>query len=47
MVPVLLATYAGKNLDMSKRTPVHDLQVSTGGKNGTYRRLAPGPIFFP
>jgi sarcosine oxidase subunit alpha len=32
MVPVLLATYAGKNLDMSKRTPVHDLQISSGGK---------------
>ena len=41
MVPVLLATYAGKNLDMSKRTPVHDLQVSTGGKMervGVWRR---------
>jgi len=41
MVPVLLATYAGKNLDMSKRTPVHDLQVSIGGKMeriGVWRR---------
>ena len=42
MVPVLLATYAGKNVDMSKRTPVHDLQVSTGGKMervGAWRRV--------
>jgi len=41
LVPVLLATYAGKNLDMSKRTPVHALQVSTGGKMervGVWRR---------
>ncbi len=41
MVPVLLATYAGKNLDMIKRTPVHDLQVSIGGKMeriGVWRR---------
>ena len=41
MVPVLLATYAGKNLDMSTRTPVHDLRVSTGGtmeRVGVWRR---------
>ncbi len=31
MVPTLLATYAGSNHDMSKRTPVHDSQSADGG----------------
>lgn len=31
LVPVLLATYAGSNHDMSKRTPVHDSQERAGG----------------
>ena len=31
LVPVLLATYAGKHHDMCKRTPLHDRQVSDGG----------------
>lgn len=31
MVPILLATYAGANHDMSKRTPVHDSQAAAGG----------------
>ncbi len=31
LVPTLLATYAGSNHDMSKRTPVHDSQVAAGG----------------
>ncbi len=32
LVPTYLATYAGTNHDMSKRTPVHDSQVEAGGK---------------
>jgi len=31
MVPTLLATYAGSNHDMSKRTPVHESQAAAGG----------------
>jgi sarcosine oxidase, subunit alpha len=32
LVPTFLATYAGARLDMSKRTPLHDLQVADGGR---------------
>jgi sarcosine oxidase subunit alpha len=32
LVPTLLATYAGAQHDMSKRTPLHDLQVACGGR---------------
>ena len=32
IAPTLLATYAGSNHDMSKRTPVHDSQVEAGGR---------------
>jgi sarcosine oxidase, subunit alpha len=32
LVPTFLATYAGSNHDMSKRTPVHDSQVQAGAK---------------
>ena len=32
MVPTYLATYAGTGHDMSKRTPVHDMQVAAGGQ---------------
>ncbi len=32
LVPTYLATYAGSNHDMSKRTPMHDSQVKAGGK---------------
>ncbi len=32
LVPTSLATYAGTNHDMSKRTPVHDRQVDDGGR---------------
>lgn len=32
LVPTYLATYAGSRHDMSKRTPVHDMQVAAGGK---------------
>jgi sarcosine oxidase subunit alpha len=32
LVPTFLATYAGANHDLSKRTPVHDSQVAAGGK---------------
>ena len=32
LIPTYLATYAGSNHDMSKRTPVHDSQVKAGGK---------------
>ncbi|MFO8084533.1 MAG: 2Fe-2S iron-sulfur cluster-binding protein [Desulfobacterales bacterium] len=32
LVPTYLATYAGTNHDMSKRTPVHDSQKAAGGK---------------
>lgn len=32
LVPTLLATYAGSQHDMSKRTPIHDLQVRDGGR---------------
>jgi len=40
LVPTLLATYAGTQHDMCKRTPVHDLQVQDGGRipAGTGRR---------
>jgi len=31
LVPTYLATYAGVNHDMSKRTPVHESQVASGG----------------
>ncbi len=31
VVPTFLATYAGSNHDMSKRTPVHDSQAAAGG----------------
>jgi sarcosine oxidase subunit alpha len=32
LAPTLLATYAGTQHDMCKRTPVHDLQVRDGGR---------------
>lgn len=32
LVPTLIATYAGSNHDMSKRTPMHDAQVAAGGR---------------
>ncbi|HDI59071.1 MAG TPA: FAD-dependent oxidoreductase [Desulfobacteraceae bacterium] len=32
LTPTFLATYAGARLDMSKRTPIHDLQVAAGGR---------------
>jgi sarcosine oxidase subunit alpha len=32
LVPALLATYAGAQHDMAKRTPLHDLQVAAGGR---------------
>jgi len=32
LIPTYLSTYAGLNHDMSKRTPVHESQVSSGGK---------------
>lgn len=32
LVPTYLSTYAGSNHDMSKRTPVHESQVASGGK---------------
>jgi len=32
LVPTCLATYAGDNHNMSKRTPVHESQVASGGK---------------
>ena len=32
LTPTLLATYAGSQHDMSKRTPLHDLQVAAGGR---------------
>ena len=32
LVPTLLATYAGSQHDMCKRTPIHDLQVQDGGR---------------
>jgi len=31
LVPTYIATYAGRNHDMCKRTPVHDLQKTTSG----------------
>ena len=31
LVPTLMATYAGTNHDMSKRTPMHDRQIRDGG----------------
>ncbi|MDP2861837.1 MAG: 2Fe-2S iron-sulfur cluster-binding protein [Desulfobacterales bacterium] len=36
LVPTFLATYAGTNHDMCKRTPVHDAQVKAGG---IFRRI--------
>ena len=36
LVPTFLATYAGTNHDMCKRTPVHDTQVKAGG---IFRRI--------
>lgn len=41
LVPALLATYAGTNRDMCKRTPVHDSQKKAGGimrRTGVWRR---------
>ena len=41
LVPTLLATYAGANRDMCKRTPVHDSQKKAGGimrRTGVWRR---------
>lgn len=32
LVPTLLATYAGRKIDMCKRTPLHTLQVEAGGR---------------
>ncbi len=32
LVPTLLATYAGRQHDLCKRTPVHELQVRDGGR---------------
>jgi len=32
LVPTYLATYAGTRHDMSKQTPVHDMQVADGGR---------------
>lgn len=32
LAPAFLATYAGARLDMSKRTPLHALQVADGGR---------------
>ncbi len=31
LVPVLMATYAGTTHEMTKRTPIHDIQVREGG----------------
>ncbi len=36
LVPTLLATYAGRNHDMAKRTPLHDSQKAAGG---VFRRI--------
>ncbi len=36
LVPTFLATYAGTNHDMCKRTPMHDTQVKAGG---IFRRI--------
>ena len=41
LVPTLIATYAGSNHDMCKRTPMHDSQQSDGGimrRIGVWRR---------
>ena len=41
LVPTFLATYAGANRDMVKRTPVHDFQKRAGGimrRMGVWRR---------
>ena len=41
MVPAFIATYAGRNHDMCKRTPVHDSQKSSGGimrRSGVWKR---------
>jgi len=41
LVPTLIATYAGANRDMCKRTPLHDLQKKAGGvfrRMGVWRR---------
>ena len=41
LVPTLIATYAGRNHDMSKRTPMHSVQKSDGGimrRIGVWRR---------
>jgi sarcosine oxidase subunit alpha len=41
LVPALVATYAGTNHDMSKRTPLHDAQKAAGGifrRIGVWRR---------
>ena len=41
LVPAFIATYAGRNHDMCKRTPVHDSQKSSGGimrRSGVWKR---------
>jgi len=41
LVPTLIATYAGRNHDMCKRTPMHDCQKKDGGvfrRIGVWRR---------
>ncbi|KJS11426.1 MAG: glycine cleavage T protein (aminomethyl transferase) [Peptococcaceae bacterium BRH_c8a] len=41
LVPTFIATYAGANHDMCKRTPLHDLQKKAGGvfrRMGVWRR---------
>ncbi len=41
LVPAFIATYAGRNRDMCKRTPVHDYQKAAGGmmrRIGVWRR---------
>jgi sarcosine oxidase subunit alpha len=41
LVPTLIATYAGRNHDMCKRTPLHDCQKKDGGifrRIGVWRR---------
>ena len=41
LVPAFIATYAGRNHDMCKRTPAHDSQKSSGGimrRSGVWKR---------
>jgi sarcosine oxidase subunit alpha len=44
LVPTFLATYAGYNHHMFKRTPLHDSQKADGGIFPQHRRLAAGPL---